>query len=681
MTGLIGTISYGVCCAAYLVLTALLLASWRGRMQGALLVFAAAVSALWAGSIAWEGEDAISGRAVQVLEFLRTAAWLTFFVSLLAHTRSAYPIKPILAVAAVCCLVVGSAIYFSSDAGELITRGIAPLVLALAGMVLQEQLYRNADVQHRWGIKFLCFGVGGLFAYDFYLYSDAALFRRVDLDIWNARGIVNALIVPMIAVSAARNPGWDLKIAVSRRLVFQSAVIVCAAIYLLLIATAGYVARFFGGSWGAALQTALLFSGLIALLALLFSGGLRSRLRVFLSKHFFSYRYDYREEWQNFTRALSEGEPGVRFRERSIEAMARLVESPAGALWLRNEHAVFVRAAHWNLSAAAGEERASSAFCRFLQSTHWVVDVDEVHARPQNYQNLRLPDWLQALPQAWLIAPLMLHETLQGFAVLARPLSPITINWEVNDLLRTAGAQAASYLAQLEAAKALMVARRFESFNRVSAFLVHDLKNVAAQLSLLAVNSKEHRDNPEFQNDMTATLENSAQKIKRLLEQLRGRAASLAEPSQIRLAELLRAVIAEKAGCLPVPRVEIADGNLTVSGEAERLHRVIGHLVQNAIEATPEHGAITVKLMREMNCAIIEIADTGRGMSERFVREDLFKPFSSSKPAGMGIGAYECRQYVLELDGRIEVSSRENAGSIFRVILPLTPASSRLELE
>ena len=115
-------------------------------------------------------------------------------------------------------------------------RIVGHLTLAIAGLVLVEQLFRNARPQSRWAIKYLCLGVGGLFAYDFFMYSDGLLFKRLDVNLWQARGLVDTLVVPLIAVAAARNPEWSLDVFVSRRVVFHGAAVLGAGIYLLVMA-------------------------------------------------------------------------------------------------------------------------------------------------------------------------------------------------------------------------------------------------------------------------------------------------------------------------------------------------------------------------------------------------------------------------------------------------------------
>jgi putative PEP-CTERM system histidine kinase len=674
MANPIGTVSYAAAAAAFLFLSLLLMTSWRGRLQGMLLAVACLGTAAWAGALAYlAARPNAAMLAAEVLEILRNALWFAFLVVLLGYSRKAVRSLRFAAagIAVFCGAVLAATLYFGGvSATQPGMFGSLGLLLAVIGMVLVEQLFRNVHPQQRWGIKFLCLGLGGMFACDFYVYSDLLLFRQVNEDIWAARGAINALVVPLLGVATARNPRLSLDVSISRSIVFHSTAMLGAAVYLLVMAAVGYYIRYFGGTWGAVLQVTFLFGAVLLLFVILFSGTLRARLKVFLSKNFFSYHYDYRQEWLRFTRTLSEGEPGTQLHERSIQAIAELVDSPGGALWLSPDSGAFERVAHWNMRSAKGIEPSDSPLSQFLQRRQWVIDLAEHDVHPESYDGLEIPDWLRSIPHAWLVVPLMLHEQLLGFVVLARSKGRISLNWEVNDILKTAGRQAASYLAQLEAAKALLVARQFESFNRMSAFVVHDLKNLIAQLSLLLSNADRHKHNPAFQEDMVGTVAHSVEKMKRLLVQLRG-AYTLEPPVPVALDDLLQQIVTARSGLKPVPRLKLGDSAVSVVGHPARLERVIGHLVQNAIDATPSEGNVLVQLLQQNGSAVIEIADTGCGMSEQFVRYRLFRPFESTKATGMGIGTYEARQYVRELGGRIEVASREAQGTTFRVMLPL----------
>jgi putative PEP-CTERM system histidine kinase len=662
------TVSYGIAGAAFALLATLLVANWRGKSHGTLLAAATALSALWAVTVAVTATG--SAPAALSAEFLRSGGWLLFLIKVVetstsGASRTLRTIRLVLGAG----VLLGVALSMVAP-GSVLGHIVLPLGLAVAGLALVEQTYRNANDAQRWALKYLCLGLGAIFAYDFYLYADALLFKHVDAQLWSARGLVNALVVPLILVSAARSPSWAVEVHVSRGFVFHTAALLGAGVYLLAMSAAGYYIRLFGGSWGTIAQTVFLVGAIMVLVGVLFSGSWRAALRVFLAKHFFSYKYDYRHEWLRFTRLLSAGEPGQPVRERALQALAGLLESPAAALWLPHEGGVYRQVAGWNMPAIAATEPGEGALVRFLSAEQWVIDLQEFEHSPEMYGDLQLPKWLLQLPKAWLIMPLVLHDRVSGFVVFARAISPRGINWEDRDLLKTAGGQAAVYLAQADANEALVQARQFESFNRLATFVVHDLKNVIAQLTLMLANAEKHKHKPEFQDDMLETVANAAQKMSRLLTQLRAGYQTAQGATVIHLGDLLEGLVHEKSAHRPVPTLTQPAAPVWVMADRERLARVLGHLIQNAIEATPESGVVEVTLAEHDAHAVITVRDTGHGMDEAFIRDNLFRPFASTKPSGMGIGAYECREYVRELQGEIRVRSEAGKGSVFEVTLP-----------
>ena len=681
----IATFSYAACAAAFLLLAILLLTHWRTRPQSRVLAAACMLSALWGATVALQADGyADLGKWADTFAILRSAGWSAVLVVLIGDYRKAgsrmpWRLSPLLTLVGALYLAfaIGTAAG-NWEIGLLVEGSFMPAVaarigIAVVGMLLVEQLYRNKPAQERWAIKFACLGIGGMFAYDFYLYSDTMLFRGINPDIWAARGLVNALTVPLLVVSIVRNTSWSVDLAVSRRVMFHSVALFGSAIYLLAMGSAGYYLRYFGGSWGTVMQLAFLFGALVLLAGILFSGTFRAWLKVFISKHFYSYNYDYREEWLRFTRTLSEHGPGL--GERAIQAVAALVESPGGALWIRRDSGDFVPEANWHNAFPPAAEPSGSPFCAFLEEREWVVDLNEYDEDPEKYNDVALPDWLRAFPRGWLVVPLILQGKLFGFVVLQQPRSKIKLNWEVIDLLKIAGSQAASYLAQQDAANALMVARQFESFNRMSTFVVHDLKNLVSQLSLLTSNAEKHKHNPEFQRDMLETLDFSVQKMRLLLQKL-GRSASPEHPSPLQLDQVLHQAVAGKAAFEPRPQLDIQDAGLRVVADRERLERVVGHLIQNAIEATSRDGQVTIRVERHGDGVQVSISDTGEGMSDEFIRERLFKPFDSTKSAGMGIGVFESREYISELGGKLEVASSQPGGTTFTILLPLFRAEA-----
>lgn len=678
-------LSYAATAIAFFALFVLLVTRWRLH-AGILLVSACFTTSLWAVSIALSpAAPGMRGVLPALLELLRDAAWIVFLLDLLFPFQwlrtfrhvSVWSVSVVGAVHVI-AIAAGILLFFIGHGFfyGLMTGTAVALIVAVTGMLLVEQAFRSTSEAQCWGIKFACFGIGGMFAYDFYLYSDAMLFRHINWEIWDARGVVNALTVPLIAIAITRQTHKGTSLAVSRRFLFHSVALSGAAMYLLCMAGAGYYLRYFGGSWGIMMQVAFLFGALLLLVAVMFSGTFRSWLRVFISKHFYTYNYDYREEWIRFTRTLSKrGNDGL--GERAIESIAQLVESPGGALWTVRESGECEQLAYWNMFSSSSTEPVDSEFCRFLEQEQWIIDLQEYEVDSSKYGDLQIPSWISTLDRASLVVPLILHGKLFGFVVLAQPRSSIRLNWEVLDLLKITGSQAASYLALSESAKALMVARQFESFNRMSTFVVHDLKNVVAQLSLLVSNAQKHKDSPEFQEDMLETITYSVEKMKLLLQKF-SRNSAPESPYPMKVHEMLQQVIAAKKRFVPSPVLHLECSDVLVFANPSRLERVISHLVQNAIEATGKGGSVIVCLRREGELVCIEVADTGHGMSAEFIEQRLFKPFESTKPAGMGIGVFEMREYILELGGKVEVTSVPSQGTTFKVILPACSSDTML---
>ena len=284
------------------------------------------------------------------------------------------------------------------------------------------------------------------------------------------------------------------------------------------------------------------------------------------------------------------------------------------------------------------------------------------------YGGLALPAEISAMRDAWLIVPLQSDRNLTGFAVLADPRIAIELDWEVRDLLKTAGGQAGSYLAYAQATEALLEAQKFDAFHRMSTFVVHDLKNLIAQLQLLLSNVERHRDNPEFQRDMLKTIEHVVGRMHGLTLQLRPEASARDRARPVDVGSAARNVAQLRSEWGSGLTVEAEDGAVAWAHE-DLLERVIAHLVQNAFEASVERTDVGLRVKRAGEQVLIEVADRGRGMTPEFVRERLFKPFQTTKETGMGIGAFECQQYVQQVGGSIEVESSPEGGTRVRVRL------------
>ena len=687
--------SYGLAGVAYGVLA---LSLWRrgyGSMRAEaakrMMLFGAFGSSVWGWlmlAFLLTGLGAISMLSTMV-DALRYGAWFGFLLILLRHrqdgpTETGLGLLRPMAYLTVLAVIVALAVATLGLVEPQRMRKVllfTNLSLPVLGMVLLEQLFRNVAMDSRWNIKPLCLGLAGLFAFDLYLYSQAVLFNAMDPDAFSMRGVVHALVVPLLLLSTSRHSEWLSKIQISRKAAFHSATLMIAGAYLVFVSAVGYYVRFFGGEWGRALQLALVFAALVVLMVLAMSSSMRARLRVFMGKHFFRYRYDYREEWLRFTQTLSAQNSPQQMGQQVARGLADLLDSPGGALWLKTRNdTMFRQSARWNMAASPEPEPHDSSLVDFLRSSGWVVNLEEYRSYPRRYGTLVLPAWLQQLPQAWLVVPLHVGEELIGFVVLASARAPMDVNWEVNDLLKTAGRQAASFLALMQATEALLEVRKFDAFNKMSAFVVHDLKNVVTQLSLMMKNAERLKDNPEFREDMLITVDSALDRMRQLMLQLREGATPTGTAFGVELesiAHRLASVARDRGRTL---ELDLAAPVVT-RGHEERLERVIGHMVQNAFDATAAPGRVWLRLDRVSGQALVEVGDNGQGMSEEFVRERLFKPFQSTKQAGMGIGAYESFQYVQELGGKITVDSKIGQGTVITVLLPLFESQRHSDLQ
>ena len=666
----VGVASYAAA-AAFLALTALLAVSWRGRAQGVWLIGASAMTAMWAAILALQAwRDGLPAVVVYTLEVLRGGAWI---LALLALAHGVLPRFLAIAARAIWVALALAGWVFMADAGRLLA--LAGITLALVVLVLIEQIYRNANASGREDIRFLAIGLGGVFAFDLFLFSQSELLRGIPADVWYMRGFVNALLVPLIAIAARRNPQWSLEVFVSRQVVVFTTVILAAGVYLLLMAGGGYLLREIGGRWGMA-ANAIFFTGALAVLAVtLLSGTLRRRLRVFISKHFYRNKYDYRVEWLRFIETLSAG-GDEDIRRTSLRAIAEIFESPGAILYTRSDTAAeFVVAAAWPMQVGdLCEQRAVPAdheLVRFLAARQWVIDLAEYDAAPDLYQNVSMPDGLRATPAIRVLLPLLRPEGLAGFALLYKPPPPFELTYEDRDLLKTLGRHVATIVVQYDADRRLAESRQFEAYHRLTAFMMHDLKNSVAQLRLIVRNAEKHRQNPAFVDDAIATIGNAAERMTRLIEQLSDRnRASGTVP--VDFGTLIQGVVARCADRRPAATFVPPPVPITLQADADRLAAVLEHVIRNAQDACDPADNIDLKVTIDAARVRLTVADSGPGMTPEFVRARLFRPFDSTKGSkGMGIGAFQVREYVRSLGGDVEVQSSPGSGTRFDIILPL----------
>lgn len=625
------------------------------------------------------------------IEAIRTVGWTIFSVALVegVFSRDLDPKKnqrepfslsvPRIALTASVLISLTGVIVDlmgQTDQSTFMLKTLASVV----GLVCIEQTYRATAIERRWALKFLMIALAALFAFDLVMYSEALMFSRLNFNWWTARGYVNALLLPLIIMAAVRNRDWKTQVSVSRNMVFHSTALLIAGAYLVLASLAGYYVRFVGGNWGEVAQAVVVFGALVSLIMVLLSGTMRARLKVFLAKNFFNYRFDYREEWLRLTDTLHSSKATESAQaisaETLITSLGRIVDSTGGALWQRKDED-FPLVGQVGLDHFRVDFEAGTPLLDFLIRRDWIIDLDEYRSNRAAYESINLPNDLLINKELWVLIPLSNTGRLEGILGLNRPLSETVLNWEVRDILKVAARQIASLISLQSAVESLVQSRQFDSFNKMSAFVVHDLKNLVSQLALLVRNASTHKHDPEFQEDMLETVENVLEKMQGLLLQLRLGTKPIEKPQIILLADLLSRAVQSKKGLKPVPTLIIPEEvtKLKILAHPDRLERVLGHLIQNACEAM--HGTageleISARATSASRVSIL-VKDSGPGMSANFIQTQLFKPFNSTKTHGMGIGTFESREYLKEIGGALTVRSHEQIGTTFKIELTTAP--------
>jgi putative PEP-CTERM system histidine kinase len=461
-----------------------------------------------------------------------------------------------------------------------------------------------------------------------------------------------------------------VRIFVSRHVVFYSSMLMMAGAYLLLMSLTGYVINYLGGEWGDLVSIGFLMLSGIVLVALLITESLRRRVKVFIAKNFFANKYEYRDEWLNLIEKI-EMASGESHYQMATQIMMSKVEASCGAIIKNFTNQQYQIQYSHGLEINEEIEKQLLEVGLFCHQKGWIVDVNEYQNSPLLYPELILDVALCRINKIQIIVPIFIGKAFYGLFLLADENEIKGLNWEDRDLLFAISKQLGNFISLYEATDKLSESKQFDAFNRMSAFLVHDLKNVQAQLALITSNAEKHRNNPEFIDDVFETVESATQKLEKVLSQLRKKQIEESSHSQTDLATIVKKVVSQCNQSLP--RIEFEPhGNCVTYIDSECFQSVMHHLIQNAQEATTKDGWIKVSLIEKKRTIRIIIADNGCGMSEEFIKSRLFRPFDSTKGnAGMGIGVFEAKQFFENMAGIIKVSSTPKQGTVFTIDLPL----------
>ena len=641
-------------------------------------LIALSATALWALTIAGSG---VGDAPVWLAEALRNAAWIGFMIALLQrdparHTRLSvaivYGIEVLLViVAGMLSISAASSMHAPDRVAIEASATVMRMMVAVTALVLVQHLYTSVAPVARGGIRLAVAALAAMWVLDLSVYTLGYVGVGDRSMLITLRGVAMLAVAPLFGIAAHRNGDWTLNF--SRTLTYQSLSLVASASYIVLVLLATSAIAAVGGDHVRLWQTGFVIGSTVAAFAFFSTPWLRAWVKVKLAKHFFTHRYDYRSEWLRFTDTLGKpGDGAAPLEQRIVKAVADLTDSPGGML-LVPDGSGLGPGATWNWERAdLSVQGGNAALARYLEMTGRIVSLDSVRngtGSEAEAEAACLPIWMLDRGDAWVLVPLVHFGKLAGALLLARPPVDRQPDWEDLDLLRIAGRQVASYLAEARSHEALSEAQRFDEFNRRFAFIMHDIKNLVSQLSLVARNAERHADNPDFRRDMIATLQDSAARMNDLLARLSQHHSGRPDNAgPVAIMEVVERVAVARRAQHPIVAGGIRDA-LAIADPA-RLEQLLGHLVQNAVEASPAGEPVAVMVARDGDSVAIDVVDRGAGMAPGFVRDRLFKPFVSSKPGGFGLGAFEARQLAEAMGGRVDVFSREGEGTRFRVSLP-----------
>jgi putative PEP-CTERM system histidine kinase len=670
---MIATVGYAISAIGYAFLLLLLLTVRKSGLAKYLLILATGATCLW--SIAPFLFTPFSVEKLLLFDNVKNLFWLLFLASCLKDNftniievlsrKETWLILalPIMAIALPYLGIAQESWLF-----------LLQTVIALQVLVLLEVIYRQAG-DNRWALKPLIIYLAVTSVFEFVTFANALMVEQIHINYIAARGYIYSAMIPFLVVAIRRVKNWGVEIYISRDIVMHSTLLMVAGGYLFVMAMLGYAVKYFGGQWGGTIQIVLIALSLALLVTLFLSLSFRTQIKVFITKHFFANQFDYRHEWLKLTHCLNTKEADGNVYATALRGLTQAIDYQTGCFIQAQSSELNVLANIEKPDLNEDEQTVLLEFAEFFKLKNWIIDIEELRTLPYVYEWIKVNHGLLNCVSFQLFIPIYNDEEFWGMAVMqGSDNTRKKLNWELRDYLSAVNAQISNFLFHHQAAQELAENAQFAAFTRMSAFIVHDLKNVLAQISLILSNAEQHKDNPEFIDDTFETLQHTKARMDKMLHQLTEKNASQdGADSLVSLSECVKQVVEQRcASYLPAPSV-LVNSETPVVLDRDKLSNVIYHLVSNAQHATSDDGKVDIgiELSADERYMLINIVDTGCGMSEDFIRTRLFKPFDTTKGnAGMGIGAFDAKAYLEKIGGQLLVQSELQQGTNFTLRIP-----------
>jgi putative PEP-CTERM system histidine kinase len=675
MTLILTAALYQIIAVAYAVFAVVLavrgLHTWTARYFAAALVG----TALWAQSSALTAYGVLSSNAPEAMNALRDGAWLSVCLALMYTRAGNYRFWWVATVAGAILVSLQVLLSFIPEglgtaAGIHIDTTLMCVCITILGFALIENVLRNSSAADFWAVKHWAIGLSGIFLFQLIVRIPEFLTHNADFGQSLATPLVFLIVLPFFVVSSTRIPQVRLRFHSSRAFVFHTATLLGAGVLLQGTALAAWYVRSYGGTNATALAIVVAFTGSVSVAAAISSATVRSRVRLLINEYFFSFKYDYRVEWETVIRGLT-SDLGTPIAERALRVLCNLLDAPGGSIWLYRES--------WR------QFISSATFCMTVRNMSIREDdprIETLRNEPRPLVQLDLGEssdearlsLMSFVDDGWIVVPLRQRSALVGFAVLAKPRVDRSLDWEDEALIRLVAMQVTAYLVQEETSQSLADARQLDDFNRRFAFIVHDIKNTIGQLSLMVRNISQFGDRKDFRDDMVITLGNAVDRLVLLLTSLTAvgsQASGAASQTQpVDLNKFLGDFCEEKRNLGHPLNFHEFPVNARTNTDGATLRRVLEHVLSNALEASQPGSSVDIALKMKENLFEIGVADRGAGMTQQFINEELFRPLKTTKRGGSGLGAFQIRELMRDLGGDVIVESRIGEGTEVTLFLP-----------
>lgn len=670
---MLATVGYGISALGYAFLLLLLLTVRKSGLAKYLLILATGATCLW--SVSPFIFTPLSVDKLLLFDNIKNFFWMLFLASCLKDSFN--NIVEVLRRKETWLILALPIVAFAFPVlgvEKETWRYLLQTVIALQVLVLLEVIYRQAG-ENKWSLKPLVIYLAVTSVFEFVTFANAIMVDQIHISYIAARGYIYSAMIPFLVLAIRRVNNWGVEIYISRDIVMHSTLLMVAGGYLFVMALIGYAVKYFEGEWGTTIQIVLIVMSLALLVTLFLSLSFRTKIKVFITKHFFANQFDYRHEWIKLTQCLNTQDSDGNVYATALHGLLQAIDYQSGC---------FIQAKNGDLNILAHVDKPNFnddemvvllQFCKFFQEKNWIIDIEELRTKPYIYEGLKVNHGVLNSVTFQLVIPIYKDEKFWGIALMqGSDDTSKKLNWELRDYLTAVNAQISNFLFHQQAAQELAENAQFAAFTRMSSFVVHDLKNVMAQIDLILSNAEQHKDNPDFIDDTFETLQHTKARMDKMLLQLTEKNATEdGSDSLVNLSECITQVVEQRcASYLPKPKVTVSNETPVVL-DKEKLSNVIYHLVSNAQQATKDDGKVEIgiSLSLDEKNMLINIVDTGSGMSEDFIRTRLFKPFDTTKGnAGMGIGAFDAKAYLEKIGGQLTVQSKLQQGTNFTLRIP-----------